>query len=124
MKWKQEFSLGIPEIDEPHKTLADCVTLVEEAVVGRARWVAVHSTLIRAADFARIHFAVEESLMRVHAHPGLNEHILAHRQFSEHLHVLQHKSLTADVSEEMIVFIRGWLEKHVATLDRAYASHF
>ncbi len=109
MKWKQEFSVGIQEIDEQHKTLADCVTSVETSVVGRERWLEVHSALIRAADFARIHFAVEESLMRIHACPGLEEHIAAHRRFSNHLEELKHKSLTVDVSEEMISFIRGWL---------------
>lgn len=124
MKWKQELSVGIEEIDEQHKTLADCVTLVENAVIGRERWLAVHSALIRAADFARIHFAVEESLMRIHAFPGLEAHIAAHRQFSGHLEELQRRSLTTDVSEEMIAFIRGWLEQHVPTLDKQYAQHF
>jgi len=124
MKWKQEFSVGIQEIDEQHKTLADCVTSVENAVIGRERWLAVHSALISAADFARIHFAVEESLMRIHAYPGLEDHTLAHRRFTDHLEELQHKSLTVDVSEEMIVFIRGWLEIHVTTQDKHYAQHF
>lgn len=124
MKWKQELSVGIEEIDEQHQTLADCVASVEHAVIGRERWLAVHSALIRAADFARIHFAVEESLMRIHAFPGLEEHIAAHRRFSDHLEELQHKSLTVDVSEEMISFIRGWLEIHVPTQDQQYAAHF
>ncbi len=124
MKWTKEFSVGIQEIDEQHKTLADCVTAIEQAVAGRERWLAVHSTLIRAADFARIHFAVEESLMRIHAYPGLEEHIVAHRRFSEHLVELQQKALTVDVSEEMINFIRGWLELHVPTHDKSYAAHF
>ena len=124
MKWTKEFSVGIQEIDEQHKTLADCVTAIEHAVAGQERWLIVHSTLIRAADFARIHFAVEESLMRIHAYPRLEEHISEHRRFSKHLDELQHKALTVDVSEEMIVFIRGWLETHVPTHDKPYAAHF
>ncbi len=124
MKWAKEFSVGIEEIDAQHKTLADCVTSIEQAVDGRERWLAVHSALVRAADFARIHFAVEESLMRIHAYPRLEEHIVAHRRFSKHLEELQHKSLTVDVSEEMIIFIRGWLELHVPTHDKPYAAHF
>lgn len=124
MKWTEELSVGIQEIDEQHKTLADCVTSVEQAVLGKQRWIAVHSALIRAADFARIHFSVEESLMRIHAYPGLEEHIVAHRRFSEYLAALQQKALSADVSEEMIAFIQGWLEMHVPTQDKPYAAHF
>lgn len=124
MKWKKEFSIGIQEIDEQHETLADCITFIEQAVDGQERWLAVHSTLVRAADFARIHFAVEESLMRIHAYARLEEHIVAHRRFSDDLERLQKKALTADVSEEMIAFIRGWLEIHVPMHDKPYAVHF
>ncbi len=124
MKWNKEFSVGIHEIDEQHKTLADCITSIEQAVDGQERWLAVHSALIRAADFARIHFAVEESLMRIHAYPRLGEHIGEHRRFSKHLKELQQKALTVDVSEEMINFIRGWLEMHVPAHDKPYAAHF
>lgn len=124
MKWTKEFSVGIQEIDEQHRTLADCVTAIEQAVAGQERWLAVHSTLIRAADFARIHFAIEESLMRIHAYPRLEEHIVAHRRFSQHLEELQRKSLTVDVSEEMIDYIQGWLETHVPMHDKPYAAHF
>ena len=124
MKWNQEFSVGIQEIDEQHKTLADCVTSIEHAVIGRERWLAVHSALVRAVDFARIHFAVEESLMRIHAYPMLGQHIGEHRRFSKNLERLQEKTLTADVSQEMIAFIRGWLEIHVPAHDKPYAAYF
>jgi hemerythrin len=124
MKWRTEFSVGIEEIDEQHKVLADCVTLIENAVIGKERWLAVHSALVRAADFARIHFAVEESLMRIHAYPALERHIVEHRKFSDVLESLQTRSLSADVSEEMIPFLRGWLEEHVPMHDQPYASHF
>jgi hemerythrin len=124
MKWKKEFSVGIHEIDEQHKTLSDCIESVEQAVVGRERWSAVHSAFIRLEEFARIHFAVEESLMRIHDYPGLEEHIHEHWQFSDNLKRLKEKSLTADVSQEMIAFIRAWLDQHVITSDKRYALHF
>lgn len=124
MKWSKEFSVGIHEIDEHHRTLWECIASLEEAVIGRERWSAVHSALIRLAEFARIHFAVEESLMRIHDYPGLEEHIHEHWQFSEALKSLKKKALTADVSQEMIDFIRGWLDEHVITSDKRYALHF
>lgn len=124
MKWKNEFSVGIQEIDEQHKALAECVTAIENAVKGRDRWLSVHSALIRAADIARIHFAVEESLMRIHAYPGLEAHAAEHRRFSNHLDELQRKTLTVRMSEEAIALIQGWLETHVPNHDKLYATHF
>lgn len=124
MKWTKEFSVGIHEIDEQHKTLSDCIASVEEAVAGQERRLAVHAALGRLADFARIHFAVEESLMRIHDYPGLEEHLHEHWRFSDELMRLQEKTLAADVSQEMIAFLRAWQDGHVITSDKLYALHF
>lgn len=124
MEWKKEFSVGIQEIDEQHKTLVDYITSIEQTVIGQERWLAVHSALDRAADFAQIHFAVEESLMRIHAYPRLEEHAAEHRCLSDYVATLQEKALTTDVSEEMVAFIQGWLEVHIPTHDMPYAAHF
>ena len=124
MKWKKEYSVGIHEIDEQHKTLSDCIASLEEALVGHERLSAVHSALGRLDDFAQIHFAVEESLMRIHDYPGLEEHIHEHWQFSDELTRLKEKALTADVSQEMIAFLRAWLDGHVIASDKLYALHF
>ena len=123
MEWNEAYSVGIPEIDAQHHTLAACITLVEKAVTEEQRWSAVHSALGRLADFARIHFAVEESLMRVHGYPGLARHIAEHLEFSERLARLQERALHIDVSEEMIVFLHQWLLEHVMTSDKHYADY-
>lgn len=122
MDWKNEFSVGIHEIDEQHKVLVDCISLIEAAVTQQQRWSAVHSALGRLVDFARIHFAVEESLMRIHDYPGLEKHIEEHRQFSSGLKALQEKSLKADVSQEMAAFIQKELYEHIMTSDKHYAA--
>lgn len=124
MKWTKEFSVGIHEIDQQHQILSDCITSLENAVVGQERWSAVHIALINLTDFAWIHFAVEEALMRIHDYPWLEEHIHEHRQFSEDLKRLNEKALRIDVSQETIAFIRAWLDKHVVESDKRYALHF
>jgi len=53
------------------------------------------------SDYVRIHFAVEESLMRIHGYPEFAKHLDEHRAFAFDLHRMQEKSLKADVSEEM-----------------------
>ncbi len=83
----------------------------------------MHSALERLADFARIHFAVEESLMRMHRYPELERHVIEHLEFSDQLRQLQASSLRVDVSEEMVTFLRAWLHQHVMTSDKHYAAH-
>lgn len=123
MEWKEEFSVGIPEIDAHHQTLAGCIALVETVVTTQQRWSAVHSALGRLAEFARIHFAVEESLMRIHRYPEIERHVAEHLQFADQLRQLQEGSLRVNVSEEMVAFIRKWQFEHILTSDKRYAAH-
>ena len=123
MQWAEEFSIGIAEIDQQHMILVDCISLIEEAVGTQARWSAVHASLGRLSDFARVHFAVEESLMRILEYPEQEKHAEQHRQFSYELMALQEKSLKADVSREMVSFLSKWLHEHIVTSDRHYAEY-
>ncbi len=123
MQWAEEFSIGVAEIDQQHMILVDCISLIEEAVGTQARWSAVHASLGRLADFARVHFAVEESLMRILEYPEQEKHAEQHRQFSYELMALQEKSLKADVSGEMITFLGKWLHDHILSSDRHYAEY-
>ena len=124
MKWGKEFSVGIQELDQQHSVLADCVTALENAIGAKERWISTHSAIIRTANYARFHFAVEESLMRIHRYPLLETHIAEHQRFSNYQEELQTKSLTATMTQEAIAFIKGWLEQHVRAHDQPYAVHF
>jgi len=124
MEWSKEYSVGIHEIDEQHKTLVECVSAIEQAVGQGERRAAVQSALIRLAHFADIHFPVEESLMRIHDYPRLHEHMQDHQRLSDRLRALQEHSLKADVSQDMIEFLKNWLEMHVPDHDKPYAFHF
>ena len=123
MEWKEEFSVGIPEIDAQHRTLTECITLIKEGMTGYAPWSFVDLALVRLADFARIHFAVEESLMRIHRYPELERHVREHRQFADRLEKLQEMSPRVDASTETIVFLQEWLHGHIMTSDRHYAAY-
>lgn len=123
MEWKKEFSVGIPEIDAQHQTLTGCIALIEEGVAKQGSWSVVHLALVQLSDYARIHFAVEESLMRIHGYPELERHAREHLQFADQLRKLQDRSLRVDVSGEMIGFIQEWLHDHIMTSDKHYAAY-
>jgi len=74
-------------------------------------------------DFARIHFAVEESLMRVHRYPELERHVREHLDFAGQIGLLQERSLRVDVSAEMVAFIQKWFHEHIMASDKHYAAH-
>ena len=123
MEWKNEYSVGIREIDEQHKTLTECISSIEQAAVQYDRQ-AADTALVRLADLAQAHFTLEESLMRIHDYPRLEEHADDHRQFSFYLETLQERFLTTDVFHDRIEFLHEWWDTHVQKHDKSYALHF
>lgn len=123
MDWKDDYSVGIREIDDQHRALAECISGIEQAVARYDRGSA-DAAVIRLADLAHIHFTVEESLMRIHDYPRLEEHADDHRQFSVHLRTLQEPFLTKDVFRDRVEFLHAWWDTHVQKHDKSYASHF
>ena len=124
MEWNNELRLGIKDIDEQHKILAEIISSIKVAVARDRGWSDLHLAIVRLADYVRIHFAVEESLMRVHDYHRLDEHTDEHRQFSLKLAQLQELSLKSAVTEGTIAFLHEWWDKHIRTSDKAYALHF
>lgn len=123
MEWKEEYLVGIHEIDAQHKTLTECISSIERAVAQYDRQSA-DAALARLADLAQAHFTLEESLMRILDYPRLEEHADDHKQFSVQLRTLQERSLTTDVFKDRIEALQTWWGSHVQRHDKSYALHF
>ncbi len=123
MGWTDSLLTGIKEIDEQHQVLFDVVARLEQAVSREDKWSAVHFALVELNAFVKIHFAVEEALMRLHDYPDLDAHIASHRAFSAALADISRHSIREDVSEAMTALVKSWLVQHIGKEDRAYVPH-
>jgi hemerythrin len=122
MEWRQEYRIGIQELDEQHRTLVECISNIEKAVAQYDRQSA-DAAVVRLAAFVQDHFTLEEGLMQSHGYPRLEEHANDHKQFSVHLRALQEPLLTTDVFRDRIKSLHEWWETHVQRDDKAYALH-
>jgi len=122
MDWKTNCLVGIPEIDEQHRQLFECIDRLENAKDGRQRELAVFYVIDELKDYARIHFSVEEIVMRLFDYPGLAAHVEEHREFAARLEALGKIELNHDVHAEAGSFLRGWLTQHIMVSDRRYAE--
>jgi len=126
LQWKDEYLLGIPELDSQHKRIFEnFVTLAEEGLSTQDRWLA-DSTIVQLVSQLQQHFALEESLMRILGYRRLEAHIEEHRLFNAEIHDLAQKSLRtkACISRDMVKVVQKWLREHIMTSDRNYADYF
>jgi hemerythrin len=123
MGWSDKLLTGIEEIDEQHKALFEVINRLDHAVSSEDKWSAVHFALVELDNYVRVHFAVEEALMRLHGYPDLADHIAAHRGFASQLMEIKEHSIRRDVSDEMTRLLHNWLVGHIHKADKAYVPH-
>jgi hemerythrin len=126
VEWSDDLSVGIEEIDDQHKELVDLVNEMHEAIHQRRGRDVVRRVLAKLADYTRIHFAVEESLMRILGYPDYETHKEQHEQLIRHMTALQNKvdSGKTAIGFELMHFLKVWLTKHIMESDREYGEFF
>jgi hemerythrin len=123
MQWKDEYSVGVAEIDDQHKGVIDLFTVIDAAIENREGWSDVFFKLEQLRDHARFHFALEESLMRMHVYPELAEHIELHKHFLGKLDQLQMTTLSRQVTMNTINYLSKWYTDHMKTQDKDFVSY-
>jgi len=126
LQWSEHYSVGIPEIDEQHKTLFSLVNMLHTAILEHKGTAACAEVLDELVDYTRIHFGLEQSLMRVSKYPEYEAHCALHRELVNEVETLQNKihSGKTAISFELLHFLRTWLTRHILGEDMKYAEFF
>ena len=126
VEWSEELSVGIEEIDSQHRVLVDLLNDLHRAIVEHHGSEASQRILAELLEYTRIHFAVEESLMRILGYPDYEEHKHHHELLLNEVHTLSQKLAEGkkSVNFELLHFLKMWLTKHIMEEDRQYTSHF
>lgn len=119
----EQFEIGIAEIDLQHRQLHALLLRLQESADNRYGY-AAGTLLDELAIQTRIHFAVEESLMRLLSFPGTEAHVTEHRRLTGQLERFRQRAQDFDVTEGLSNFIQAWLIDHVNHFDREFVGHF
>ncbi len=123
MDAKTSYSIGIPEIDAQHRQLFECIDRLEAAGDEKQRELAVYYVMDELKDYVRVHFSVEEVVMRLFDYPDLEAHKAEHGAFVARLEALEESELREDVHAEAARFLREWLVNHIQGSDQRYADY-
>lgn len=126
VEWSKALSVGIEEIDAQHQVLLDLINEMHDAIHQRHSSEVVDGVLQRLSEYTRVHFAVEESLMRILGYPGYEGHKVEHEALLLNVQGLMNKvgSNKAAIGFELMHFLKIWLTKHIMESDQMYAEYF
>jgi hemerythrin len=123
--WSDDFSVEIQEIDEQHKCLVQLINKLYTGLAAKDTSEAIEQVLDELVSYTRVHFAVEECLMRLFDYPGYDEHKKIHDKIVTRVADFQRLYKAGDhkVGMELLYFLKDWLMTHINEVDKQYTPH-
>lgn len=126
IKWTADLSVGIPSLDDDHKILVDLLNSTLVACYAGFGDEHVGIILEELFKYTQIHFSREMSILRLSGYDDCDSHQAEHARLFEELEVMASRAkaeASTGLSDDVGVFLRGWLFSHIMEHDRRYAAH-
>ena len=123
--WKDEYSVGLLEIDQQHRLLINLINDLYMAIHENKSTEATAGFLTRLKEYTLMHFATEKEIMIGNNYPGLDDHLSQHKEMILKLAEVESKHVYGKLGlcSELIIFLREWLTNHICESDKALAKY-
>lgn len=119
--WTDELNIGIAEIDNQNRRLADFINILDDTRQSGDRE-KLSYVLEELLDFAVNNFLFEEKLMEEAGYEFRSAHERVHEIFVKKLADFRGRFANGDdVSRELQTMLMNWVEGHIKQEDRRYA---
>lgn len=119
IEWKDEYSVGVPDVDEEHRELIELINSLHENMQAPDRGLDVMEFL--GEIYARIasHFALEELIMRRHEYDEYRDHKGDHEQLLEEIRDIMDDYEDGKLldDEDLARRLDRWFSEHFRTRD-------
>ncbi len=122
--WKDEYSVGIEEMDNDHKKLLNLINQLQTAVHYYTGREFEEKALEELVDYTKTHFNKEEKLLEDNGYADLDAHKLLHKQFIDKVNQFleQYKQDSELTINDTLEFLKDWLIKHINGTDKEYGK--
>lgn len=121
--WDEKNRIGVSIIDEQHRSIVSTINTFYYYVSKGAAEAALRPIVIILEQYTRLHFQLEEAIMRENAYPQIEEHQALHAiLMKETQNILTHDRMTTD-PYAVLTFLKNWWLGHINQEDRAYVPY-
>lgn len=124
--WKEEYSVGVEEIDDQHKYFISLLNDLNNAIVAGKSREELKELFRLVPDYAERHFATEEKYFDEFKYEGAAEHKQKHQELRDEIKRIAgtEGGREIDFYGNIVYFLKDWLEEHLAQMDQKYEKCF
>ena len=125
IQWKNEYSVGIQQIDNDHKKLISLLNQFSIAYDYAMSESFEKEALNELVSYTKYHFEREEQLLLENNYPDFEAHKAQHMLMIAQVEqfVLLYNEKGHDALDEISSFLTDWLINHINGTDKKYSKH-
>jgi len=126
MKWTDDLSVGVMEIDDQHKKLVDLINTLHDAMKAKQGKLVLEATIQELAAYTVYHFQNEEKYMQQFRYPGYLSHKAEQDAFVKKVTDFQkdYANNRLGLTIDLMNFLRDWVANHIKETDKRYSPLF
>lgn len=130
IRWKDEFSVEVPAIDNQHKRLFEIAGIIYDLSTQKKesdKYDELLNVIDELKDYTVYHFKFEEDLMKKYGYSDYDTHKIEHDFFVKKIQKIERKDLEGAQNEaivEIISFVTDWISSHILHTDKKYEYFF
>ncbi len=121
MRWTEEYSTGVPKVDEQHKVLFKAVNDYRKTFEAGEMEAQFDATLKFLAQYSRGHFTTEEHCMDEYRCPAAQKNKEAHVGLTTALggfiERYEANGYSAEEAQTLLETLEAWLDDHIKRVD-------
>ena len=120
IKWKPQYDLGIPVVDEQHRGIVATINSLHFGIQHKQGEKILRPAINMVSEYTRIHFETEENFFLSCNFPLLEKHQEMHNELRLKLSNIGEKSLNDKNPLEFLNFLKEWFVDHICEKDRLF----
>ena len=124
IEWRDDFSVGVEEIDKQHKQLLEKINELSEAIASDVKRSTIAEMLAALQVYSNEHFATEEAYLKEKGYGGLQDHLAQH---GDYMGKLAHSFVDffekdPQARYKLVDFLASWWTDHILAEDLKFAK--
>lgn len=125
IEWNAQLDIGLDEINRQHRALLHLINELYYLLNHNYGLASVKRVVQGLIDYTANHFAYEEILFSQIGYDQTDEHVAKHHKLVEEVLQFQRRvEKGEDIGDELMAFLKNWLQQHIMREDKAYVEAF
>ena len=126
VKWGEQYSVGVPSIDEQHSKIVSLLNQLHDGMMTGTDRITLGRVLLALIDYTTTHFTYEEELLARAGYPDSDAHKKEHADLIKQIQGIRRDYETDGpraVTIPVMSFLANWVTNHILGADMRYRPH-